>query len=125
MTSDLTRTLAGIALGPKPAAPRKDPPYDGHYVLDWEGVHLRVPYWIANERELATEMAEITLGPVTDWTVLGVDDSAGGSADAIRDAIAETVDADYRAHQADRDDRGDWDYERRKQERLDRQEDAR
>lgn len=122
--TDLARTLAAIA-APLGGPARKDPPYDGHYVLDWEGVHLRVPYWIANERELATEMAEITLGPVTEWTVIGVDDSAGGSADAIRDAIAETVDADYRAHQADRDDRGDWDYERRKQERLDRQEDAR
>lgn len=122
--TDLTRTLAAIA-APLGATTRKDPPYDGHYVLDWEGVTLRVPYWISNQRDLWTDLPDITLGPVTDWTVLGVDDSAGGSADAIRDAIAETVDADYRAHQADRDDRGDWDYERRKQERLDRQEDAR
>lgn len=122
---DLQRTLADIALGPKPAAPRKDPPYDGRYALDWEGVRMSVPYWIANERDLGTDHPDITLGAVRDWTVLGLDESHHGAADAIRDAIAETVDADYRAHQADRDDRGDWDYERRKQERLDRQEDAR
>ena len=122
---DLQRTLADIALGPKPAAPRKDPPYDGRYALDWEGVKLSVPYWIANERYLGTEMPEIELGPVADWRVLGLDESRHGAAQAIRDVISETVDADYRAHQADRDDRGDWEYERRKQDRLDRQEDAR
>ena len=124
--TDLARTLAAIA-APLGGPARKDPPYDGHYVLDWEGVTLRVPYWVDNAREMATEMAAINLGQVTDWTVLGVDDSAGGSADAIRDVIAETVDADYRAHQADADDRGDWLYERRKQDLLDRkhEEDAR
>ena len=121
MNTDLQRTLADIALGPKPAAPRKDPPYDGHYVLDWEGVSMRVPYWIANERDLATDYPDITLGPVRDWTVTGVDESHHGTADAIRDAIAETVSADYRAHECDRDDRGDWEYERRKQDRLDRE----
>ena len=123
--TDLARTLADIALGPKPAAPRKDPPYDGRYALDWEGVRMSVPYWIANERDLGTDYPDITLGAVRDWTVIGLDESHHGTADAIRDAIAETVDADYRAHQADRDDRGDWEYERRKQDRLDRQEDAR
>ena len=121
--TDLTRALAAIAAPLAPA--RKDPPFDGHYTLDWEGVALRVPYWIANERDLGTDYPDITLGAVRDWTVIGLDESHHGTADAIRDAIAETVDADYRAHQADRDDRGDWDYERRKQERLDRQEDAR
>ena len=122
--TDLTRTLAAIA-APRGAPTRKDPPYGGHYTLDWEGVTMRVPYWVSNEDDLGTDYPDITLGPVRDWTVLDVDESHHGTADAIRDAIAETVDADYRAHQADRDDRGDWDYERRKQERLDRQEDAR
>ena len=59
MTSDLTRTLAGIALGPKAAAPRKDPPYDGRYALDWEGVQMSVPYWLTNERDLGTERGEV------------------------------------------------------------------
>ena len=122
--TDLTRTLAAIA-APLGAPTRKDPPYDGWYTTDWEGVRMSVPYWIANERDLGTEMPEIELGPVHDWRVVGVAEDRNGTACAIRDVISETVDADYRAHQADRDDRGDWDYERRKQERLDRQEDAR
>ena len=82
---DLQRTLADIALGPKPAAPRKDPPYDGRYALDWEGVTLSVPYWIANERDLKGEMPEIELGPVADWRVVGLDESRHGAAQAIRD----------------------------------------
>lgn len=116
----LTRTLAAIA-APLAGPARKDPPYDGRYTLDWEGVTLSVPYWVANPRDLATDMPEIELGPVRDWTVLGLDDSHHGTADAIRDTIAETVSTDYRAHECDRDDGGDWEYERRKQDRLDRE----
>ena len=101
MNTDLARTLAGIALGPKPAAPRKDPPYDGRYALDWEGVKLSVPYWIANERDLGTEMPEIELGPVHDWRVVGVAEDRNGTACAIRDVISETVDVDYRSHRVD------------------------
>ena len=124
--TDLTRTLAAIA-APLGAPTRKDPPYDGHYPLDWEGVTMRVPYWVSNEDDLGTDYPDITLGPVRDWTVLGLDESHHGAADAIRDAIAEVVSEDYRAHQADADDRGDWLYERRKQDLLDRkhEEDAR
>ena len=118
--TDLARTLAAIA-APLGGPARKDPPYDGHYVLDWEGVHLRVPYWIANERDLGTDHPEITLAPVRDWTVIGLDESHHGTADAIRDAIAETVSVDYRAHQADAGDRGDYEYERAKQRRMDRE----
>ena len=118
------RSCAQPARAPLGGPARKDPPYDGHYVLDWEGVHLRVPYWIANERDLGTDHPEITLAPVRDWTVIGLDESHHGTADAIRDAIAETVSVDYRAHQADAGDRGDYEYERAKQRRMDR-EDAR
>ena len=120
--TDLTRALAAIAAPLAPA--RKDPPFDGHYTLDWEGVALRVPYWISNERDLGTDYPDITLGAVRDWTVTGVDESRHGAGDAIRDAIAETVSVDYRAHQADAGDRGDYEYERAKQRRMDR-EDAR
>ena len=60
--TDLARTLADIALGPKPAAPRKDPPYDGHYTLDWEGVRMRVPYWIANERRELGALCRVLSG---------------------------------------------------------------
>ena len=101
MNTDLQRTLADIALGPKPAAPRKDPPYDGRYALDWEGVKLSVPYWIANERYLGTEMPEIELGPVADWRVVGLDESRHGAAQAIRDVISEAVDVEYRSHRVD------------------------
>ena len=101
MNTDLTRTLADIALGPKPAAPRKDPPYDGRYALDWEGVQMSVPYWLTNERDLGTEMPEIELGPVHDWRVVGVADDRNGTASAIRDAISEAVDEDYRSHRVD------------------------
>ena len=66
-----------------------------------EGVKLSVPYWIANERDLGTEMPEIELGPVADWRVLGLDESRHGAAQAIRDVISETVDVDYRSHRVD------------------------
>lgn len=119
---DLQRTLADIALGPKPAAPRKDPPYDGRYALDWEGVRMSVPYWIANERDLKGEMPEIELGPVADWRVVGLDESRHGAAQAIRDVISEAVDEDYRSHRVDEAAaRDDWAYERAKQDRLDAQ----
>lgn len=98
MQTDLTRTLADIALGPKPAAPRKDPPYDGWYTTDWEGITYSVPYWIANERDLATEMADITLGPPGEWRLLGM---AAGVREAIEDTISETVDEDYRSSRVD------------------------
>ena len=101
MNTDLARTLADIALGPKPAAPRKDPPYDGRYALDWEGVQMSVPYWLTNERDLGTEMPEIELGPVHDWRVVGVADDRNGTACAIRDAISEAVDVEYRSHRVD------------------------
>ena len=95
--ADIALALADIALGPKPA----DPPYDGTYTLDWEGVTLSVPYWIANERDLGTEMPEIELGPVHDWRVVGVADDRNGTACAIRDAISEAVDVDYRSSRVD------------------------
>ena len=98
---DLQRTLADIALGPKPAAPRKDPPYDGRYALDWGGVQMSVPYWLTNERDLGTEMPEIELGPVADWRVVGLDESRHGAAQAIRDVISEAVDVEYRSHRVD------------------------
>jgi hypothetical protein len=98
--TDLARTLAAIA-APLGGPARKDPPYDGHYTLDWEGVRMRVPYWIANERDLGTEMPEIELGPVADWRVLGLDESRHGAAQAIRDVISETVDVDYRSSRVD------------------------
>ena len=119
--TDLARTLAAIA-APLGGPARKDPPYDGHYTLDWEGVRMRVPYWIANERDLGTEMPEIELGPVADWRVLGLDESRHGAAQAIRDVISETVDVDYRSSRVDEAAaRDDWAYERAKQDRLDAQ----
>ena len=59
--TDLARTLAAIA-APLGGPPRKDPPYDGHYTLDWEGVRMRVPYWIANERRELGALCRVLSG---------------------------------------------------------------
>ncbi|HMU17682.1 MAG TPA: hypothetical protein PKC95_09595 [Thauera aminoaromatica] len=59
--TDLARTLAAIA-APLGGPARKDPPYDGHYTLDWEGVRMRVPYWIANERRELGALCRVLSG---------------------------------------------------------------
>ena len=120
MNTDLTRTLADIAAAPVPPVKRPDPPYDGWFETDIEGLGFSIPYWHTNARD-ADDHPDIWIGPPQDWKLLSL---AASLRAVLEGEIAEKIVADDIAARVDRDcdrrDDGDWSYDASLDKREDR-----
>lgn len=96
MQTDLARTLADIA-DPLPDVQTRTVTYDRSHEVTWEGIVIRVPYRIENERDRATDYPDVSLAPVRMWSVVSVDECGPtqGVAEYIRDDIASRVEAEW------------------------------